>query len=173
MSRKLLTNFNAAPYYDDFDLDKNFLKVLFKPGVALQTRELNQLQSIINDQNSKFANHIFKDGSSVFDGNITVDVNVKYIKLHDYERNIPDTTGVNVNSYLTELENRTLVSEDGTVEFLVKRVEVSNTNEPNTVVGLGVTTIVSNPISESFKPALISNILALASRIILLSSIGP
>lgn len=136
MSRKLLTNFNAAPYYDDFDLDKNFLKVLFKPGVALQTRELNQLQSIINDQNSKFANHIFKDGSSVFDGNITIDVNVKYIKLHDYERNIPDTTGVNVNSYLTELENRTLVSEDGTVEFLVKRVEVSNTNEPNTVVGI-------------------------------------
>ena len=81
MTRKLLTNFNASPYHDDFDIAKKFLKVLFKPGTALQVRELNQLQSIINDQTSKFANHIFKDGSPVFDGNFTVDVNVKYIKF--------------------------------------------------------------------------------------------
>ena len=82
-TRKLLTNFNASPYYDDFDINKNFLKVLFKPSTALQVRELNQLQSVLNEQTSRFANHIFKDGSSVFDGNFTVDTGVSYIKLHD------------------------------------------------------------------------------------------
>ena len=32
-TRKLLTDFNTRPYYDDFDVDKNFLKVLFKPAL--------------------------------------------------------------------------------------------------------------------------------------------
>ena len=47
MTRKLLTNFNARPYFDDFEVDKNFLRVLFKPGTALQAREITQLQTII------------------------------------------------------------------------------------------------------------------------------
>ena len=41
---------NNKPYFDDFDISKNFLKVLFKPSVSVQTRELNQLQSIIQNQ---------------------------------------------------------------------------------------------------------------------------
>ena len=45
MTRKLKTEFNTSPYYDDFSKDKNFLKVLFKPSIAVQTRELNQIQS--------------------------------------------------------------------------------------------------------------------------------
>ena len=34
------TNLNIGPYYDDFDTDKNFYKVLFKPGYPVQAREL-------------------------------------------------------------------------------------------------------------------------------------
>ena len=48
-----------SPYYDDFDETKNFLKVLFKPGYAVQARELTQVQSILQSQISKFADHIF------------------------------------------------------------------------------------------------------------------
>ena len=43
-------NLNASPYYDDFNGDKNFHKVLFKPGVAVQARELTQEQSILRNQ---------------------------------------------------------------------------------------------------------------------------
>ena len=46
MSRKLLTNFNAAPYYDDFDLDKNFLKVLFNFILSAKPFNLNRLLKI-------------------------------------------------------------------------------------------------------------------------------
>ena len=43
-------NFNTQPYHDDFDEDKNFHKILFKPGVSVQARELTQVQSILQDQ---------------------------------------------------------------------------------------------------------------------------
>ena len=46
MSRKLLTNFNAAPYYDDFDLDKNFLKVLFNFLISLLPVKTNVQNNI-------------------------------------------------------------------------------------------------------------------------------
>lgn len=61
-----------SPYYDDFDDTKNFLKILFKPGYAVQARELTQLQSILQSQISKFADHVFQDGSQVFGGKIQI-----------------------------------------------------------------------------------------------------
>ena len=33
-----LTNLNVAPYYDDFDENDRFHKVLFRPGYAIQAR---------------------------------------------------------------------------------------------------------------------------------------
>ena len=43
MSQK--TNLNVSPYFDDFDKDKNFQNILFRPGYALQAREMSQIQS--------------------------------------------------------------------------------------------------------------------------------
>ena len=58
-------NFNVTPYYDDFDATKNFHRVLFRPGYAIQARELTQLQTILQNQVTQFGNHVFKDGSQV------------------------------------------------------------------------------------------------------------
>ena len=55
MTDKLTTNLNKAPYFDDFDEDNKFIRILFKPSVAVQTRELNQVQSILQNQISRFA----------------------------------------------------------------------------------------------------------------------
>jgi hypothetical protein len=63
--------FNIDPYYDDFDENKRFLKLLFRPGYALQARELTQLQSILQNQIERFGNFILDDGSMVFGGQIT------------------------------------------------------------------------------------------------------
>ena len=60
MSQK--TNLNVSPYYDDFDPNDNFYRVLFKPGFPVQSRELTSLQSILQNQVKSFGNHIFKDG---------------------------------------------------------------------------------------------------------------
>ncbi len=60
-----LDEFKTTPYYDDFDEDKNFHRILFQPGRAVQARELTQSQTILQDQVTKFGNHLFKDGSKV------------------------------------------------------------------------------------------------------------
>ena len=69
MSQK--TNLNVSPYYDDFDPNSNYYRVLFKPGFPVQSRELSVLQSILQNQIKSFGNHIFKDGSIVIPGNIS------------------------------------------------------------------------------------------------------
>ena len=62
------TNFNVSPYYDDFSEDKKFLRMLFKPGFAVQARELTQSQTLLQKQIEKFGNHIFENGSVVTGG---------------------------------------------------------------------------------------------------------
>ena len=57
------TNFNVNPYNDDFDEDKKFLRILFKPGFAVQACELTQSQTILQKQVERFGEHVFKNGS--------------------------------------------------------------------------------------------------------------
>ena len=67
------TNLNVSPYFDDFDEDKNYNKVLFKPGFPVQSRELTTLQSILQGQIEKFGQHFFKEGSIVIPGGVFYD----------------------------------------------------------------------------------------------------
>ena len=64
-NNNLITNFNVDPYYDDYDELKNFHRILYRPGFAVQARELTQQQSILQNQIHRFGNHVFKDGSEV------------------------------------------------------------------------------------------------------------
>ena len=67
-----ITNLNVSPYYDDFDKDDNFHKVLFRPGFAVQARELTTLQSILQDQIASQGKHIFKEGTVVIPGQVSL-----------------------------------------------------------------------------------------------------
>ena len=62
--------FNINPYFEDYQDEKGFLKILFKPGYPVQARELTQAQSILQNQVSKFSDHIFKNGSRILGGQI-------------------------------------------------------------------------------------------------------
>jgi hypothetical protein len=74
-------NFNTTPYYDDFDPNKNFHRILFKPGFAVQARELTQSQTILQDQISKFASHVFQKNTPISGGNLTYNTGCFYVKL--------------------------------------------------------------------------------------------
>jgi hypothetical protein len=76
------TDLNISPYYDDYDKNKNFHKVLFKPGYPVQARELTTLQSILQNQVESFGNNIFKEGSMVLPGSITFDNDYSAVKLN-------------------------------------------------------------------------------------------
>lgn len=76
-------NFNREPYFDDTQEDKNFFQILFRPSRAIQTRELNALQSILGLQTETFADHIFKFGSMVRSGSIRYQNYTSYVRVKD------------------------------------------------------------------------------------------
>jgi len=81
----LTTNFNVSPYYDDYDPDKGFYRVLFKPSYAVQGRELNTMQTILQKQVDRFGKHIFREGSIVLPGKFGIEKDVQYIKVKDVD----------------------------------------------------------------------------------------
>ena len=93
------TNLNVNPYYDDFDRDNNFYKVLFKPGYPVQARELTGLQSILQSQVESFGTHMFKEGSMVIPGGITCDNEFTTIKVNETH------LGLDISIYLDALVN--------------------------------------------------------------------
>jgi hypothetical protein len=74
-------NLNVTPYHDDYDIDKGYLRVLYKPGNSVQARELTQQQTILQQQIANMGDHFFKEGSMVIPGSSAVDVAVPYIKV--------------------------------------------------------------------------------------------
>ena len=77
-------NLNTSPYFDNFDRAKKFARILFKPGVAVQARELTQMQTILQDTIGNFADHMFKDGARV-KGASGEPLIRDYIKINDLD----------------------------------------------------------------------------------------
>ena len=75
------TDLNVSPYYDDFDETDNFNRVLFRPGFAIQARELTQLQSTLQNQIEKFGGHVFAEGAMVIPGSTGLDTQYYSLKL--------------------------------------------------------------------------------------------
>ena len=118
----MTATFNYDPYYDDFDEDKNFMRVLFRPGYSVQARELTQLQTILSNQIEKFGNHIFKSGSPVYGGKVFLDPNANYVKLQTQYNG----TDIDANEFL----GKTVVSYSGgsIVRAKVVAIDTTGTN---------------------------------------------
>lgn len=119
-------NFNVDPYYDDFDETKNFHRILFKPGYAVQARELTQSQTILQDQITKFADNIFKQNSPVTGGQITTNFDCYYIKLQETFND----SSIDVNQF----DGLLVQNATGTVIAQVLAVAAATTGEPDTIV---------------------------------------
>jgi len=92
------TDLSVSPYFDDYSDPKDFYKILFRPGVAVQARELNQLQTILQKQVERFGNHVFRQGTIVDGCDITFhNTALKYVKIRDSET---DTTTVDASRYV-------------------------------------------------------------------------
>ena len=68
-------------YKDDFVDSDNYHRVLFNSGKALQSRELNQMQTIIQEEIARFGSNIFTDGGVVNGAGFTANTNYHFIKL--------------------------------------------------------------------------------------------
>lgn len=96
------TNLNVAPYFDDFNPQNNYYKVLFKPGFPVQARELTGLQSILQNQIEDFGNFTFKEGAKVIPGDLTYVRNFFGIQIE------PEFLGVPVGVYLDQIVGATI-----------------------------------------------------------------
>ena len=107
------TNLNISPYYDDYDKDNNFYKVLFKPGHPVQARELTTLQTMLQEQVSSFGSHIFKEGSMVIPGSLNYDPEYYSVKIN------ADHQGVPVSLYADKLKGLRLTGQNSGVTVTV------------------------------------------------------
>ena len=83
MSEKI--NLNTIPYNIDYSEQKGYYKVLFQPGVSVQVRELNNLQSMFQKQIERFGDNIMVRGT-IIDGCNFVHYNpAPYIKINDIQ----------------------------------------------------------------------------------------
>lgn len=102
-SSTLTTNFNVHPYDDDYNPAKKFYRNLFKPGYAVQARELTQSQTMLQKQISRFGQHIFQEGSIVLPGKFdlytskTQNGPVRYVKVNDNDNS---NTAITVDDFL-------------------------------------------------------------------------
>jgi hypothetical protein len=110
--------FNYDPYFDDFDEDKNFMRVLFRPGYSLQARELTQLQTILSNQIEKFGNHIFKNGSPITGGKVSLDDRAYYLILKSQYSN--------QDIVLEDFLNKTIVSYNSSKIIRAKVIAIDN-----------------------------------------------
>ena len=108
------TNLNVAPYYDDFNANDKYYKILFKPGYPVQARELTGLQSTLQDQIEKFGSHVFKEGSSVTGGGI------KFSNAYESLKIQASNKGFNVKDYLENLREKYLIGSESGIKVQVK-----------------------------------------------------
>lgn len=124
MSQK--TDLNVSPYFDDFDSNKNYYRVLFKPGFPVQSRELTTLQSILQNQIESFGSHFFKEGSIVIPGNITYDPNYYAVKINDSH------LGLDVGIYLKNLIGKRIQGQNSQITASVINVLTKKESKANT-----------------------------------------
>lgn len=115
---------NTFPYYDDFTESKNYYQILFRPGRAVQARELSQIQSQIQKQIERFGNHVFKEGSMVIPGEMVYDNAFAFVKIEDQF----NSADVNIQNFL----NRKVIGTDSGAVATVLMVEETTGVDPKT-----------------------------------------
>ena len=90
---------NVTPYYNDFSAAKKFNRVVFKPGVAVQARELTQLQDYLLNTFKEFGDFVFKDGATVR-GGAGYPVLVPFIKINDTDSSSAAVSNDTLASYV-------------------------------------------------------------------------
>jgi len=117
------TNLNVAPYFDDFNANNDYYKVLFKPAYPVQARELNNLQSILQNQVEKLGQHFFKDGAKVIPGNTSFNTTYYAVELEDRYLGIP------LSDYINQVKGSKITGLTSGVTAVVDKVLLNRDSE--------------------------------------------
>lgn len=120
----LETDLSISPYFEDSNPDNNYQKVLFKPSVAVQTRELNELQQILQRQIEIFGNNIFKRGTILDGCNFIFYDNYPYAKLKD---TLIDGSTTDPSQYVGNFAR----NANGLTAFIINSQDGFESSDPN------------------------------------------
>ena len=130
------TNLNVNPYYDDFAENKQFHRILFRPGFAVQARELTQLQSILQNQIERHGRHMFKEGTVVIPGAIGFTNEYYAVKLQstisstDISSQIDDYVGKRItgttSGVVAEVIQAVAATTDDPITLFVKYIRTGS-----------------------------------------------
>lgn len=124
MPNQFTSNTFSSTYNDDYLDSDNYYRILFNSGRALQARELTQLQTIIQEELGRLGRHLFKEGSIVNPGGLTLNNNYEFIKLNTTANALPsDPQG------LVGVE----LSSDLGISFIVLEVVEASGADPATI----------------------------------------
>lgn len=121
-------DFNVGPYYDDFDEANKFYRILFRPGVAVQARELTQLQTILQNQVGRVGEHLFEEGAMVIPGHLTFDDKYSFIKVQD-----TNSSAVDVETFRSELVGRSFTATTSGITGIVTAALARTVTDPLTI----------------------------------------
>ena len=117
-----------SPYFDDYDETNNFHRILFRPGYAVQGRELTQLQTILQKQVQRFGDSIFQNGSMVTGGEITfygADSAIRHMNL---------SSSYTASSFNQKYVQSLTTLLGASAQAYVLTTDESNTTEPPTLI---------------------------------------
>lgn len=127
-----MIDFNTEPYNDDYDENKKFYRILFRPSFAVQARELTQLQTILQKQISRHGDAIFKQGAMVIPGQASVETVQSAGRGADYVKLTPIYSSVAVETFINNIEGQKIIGSSGVTAELVK-VQNSEQTDPTTI----------------------------------------
>ena len=122
MATQLIQTTFANTYKDDYSDSDNYYKVLFNNGRALQQRELNQMQSIINNDVKTNSDFLFQHGAAAVGGSTNCRNNASFIKLDQTTNALPDTA--------TSIEGIIFTEATSSIKFRVDKVVVAAGSDP-------------------------------------------
>ena len=125
------TNLNVSPYYDDFNEDDLYHRVLFRPAYSVQARELTQMQTILQNQIERLGSHFFKEGAVVIPGQVGFDVTYSYVKLQ--ATFISGSTTHTAENFRTDLVGKKLTGATSKVVAKVVGTQAADSSNDLTI----------------------------------------
>jgi len=119
--------YSSAPYYDNYDEGKQFYRILFRPGRAVQARELTQLQTSLQNQVQRFGQNIFKEGSIVIPGQQHFDPVYKYVKL------ATSYNSITADSKIADLVGTVITGQTTGIKAIVVNYTVATVTDQPTI----------------------------------------
>lgn len=119
-----IKTFPKSPYFNDYNEKSNFVQILFRPELAVQTREMNSMQTMMQTQIAHLSNHILKNNTVVKDGELTIDNQIFCVRVNDVAEN-----GNNLDNILPKIVGLQIINEETKTYAQIIHYQLKNNNK--------------------------------------------